>query len=126
MITRIRHTGIYVYNKDLRDTVDFYIKLGFEVFYRATENWENSFGVLTVIKLRTSSGEVLELVGQDKEVDDRKSSHLCLQVLDLDEAYKEIGKMRFFVHPKLSDDGKVKVAFCYDPNGFILELVEEL
>ena len=55
-------------------------------------------------------------------------SHFALTVNDLDTLYstlKEQG-IEFNHPPQVSDDGNVKVAFCRDPDGTFIEMVEEL
>ena len=55
-------------------------------------------------------------------------SHYALSVDDLDSLYKNLieEKASFFYEVQTSPDGNVKIAFCRDPEGNILELVEEL
>jgi len=125
MITRIRHTGFYLNKKDMRMEVEFYKKLGFEVFYGKVEKWP-FFGIIDVIKMKTPNGEVLEFVGEDRENHTPSDCHVALQVENLNEVVMKLGLQRFLVHPMLSEDKKHKVAFMADPLGFILELVEKL
>ena len=47
---------------------------------------------------------------------------------DLDDVYSRFTKegIEFINSPHLSADGLAKVAFCRDPDGFFIELVEEM
>ena len=53
-------------------------------------------------------------------------SHFALTVNDLDLIYKQLSEkgIRFLSSPQASPDGYAKVAFCRDPDGCLIELVE--
>ncbi len=55
-------------------------------------------------------------------------THVALTVPDLDELYARItaAGFEFNAPPRVSPDGGAKVAFCRDPDGTFLELVEVL
>lgn len=125
MITKIRHTGIYVQKKQLVKTKQFYNKLGFDVFYEGTEKYPY-FGTIDIIKLKTKNGDVLELVGEDT-CRTYSGSHLALQVDNIDNIFNQLkNEVSFMFPPMVSNDKTAKISFCLDVNGFILELVEVL
>ena len=125
MITKIRHAGIYVNKKYFKETKEFYISLGFEEEICGEECWP-FFGEILFSKLKTKTGELLEIVGD--EFDHKyEGSHVALQCSSISDIYDSLkNKCIFFIKPMLSPDGSAKVAFCWDPNGHILELVEVL
>ena len=55
-------------------------------------------------------------------------THVALNVSDLDELYARLSKAQvsFNSPPRVSADGYAKVAFCQDPDGTFIELVEPL
>jgi len=55
-------------------------------------------------------------------------THVALTVTDLDALYRRIiaAGYQFNTPPKVSPDGTAKVAFCRDPDGTFIELVEIL
>ena len=55
-------------------------------------------------------------------------SHVAFTVESLDFEYDRLMKagVRFNCVPRVSPDSKAKVAFCYDCEGNLIELVEEL
>jgi catechol 2,3-dioxygenase-like lactoylglutathione lyase family enzyme len=126
MISAIRHFGIYVKNYD--ESLDFYKKIGFEVFYEKIENWKKDFGILKIAKLKSKDGKVLELIYKNSNDKYLCDSHIAFTVINLNVVYKQLKKMGicFIIKPKLSPDKSVKVAFCLDPNGLKIELVEDL
>ena len=143
MITKARHTGIVV--RDLSNAIDFYWGLGFEPFLREMEQGEFIDQVVNLsnakvetAKLRSPCGFLLELLQyhshpESKEINLQSSnrlgcSHLSFTVDDLHKTLIEIEEMGGnFNHPgEISPNGKVKVAYCHDPEGNLLELVEEI
>ncbi|MBT3515295.1 MAG: glyoxalase [Nitrospina sp.] len=144
MITQIRHTGIVV--EDLDIALEFYRDvLGFKV--KKSMNESGSFietilglkGVeVTTVKMSSPDGNLIELLRyKTHKVDGEKSerkifdlgiSHIALTVDNLESDYKRIklAGARFFSIPKTNLEGTAKVAFCEDPCGNILELVQSL
>ena len=55
-------------------------------------------------------------------------THFAITVKNLDKKYSLMrkNKIKFINQPIISVDGKAKVAFCKDPDGILLELVELL
>ena len=144
MITQIRHTGIVV--EDLDIALEFYRDvLGFKV--KKSMNESGSFietilglkGVeVTTVKMSSPDGNLIELLRyKTHKVDGEKSerkifdlgiSHIALTVDNLESDYKRIklAGARFISIPQTNLEGTAKVAFCEDPCGNILELVQSL
>ncbi len=55
-------------------------------------------------------------------------SHFAITVDDLDKTYGMLSDKNHEIlcEPQYSPDGKVKLTFCKDPDGTLIELVEEL
>lgn len=143
MIQNVRHTGIVVSN--LQVMSDFYCSLGFVVESRAIESGEFIDQVVHLdgvkvewIKLRAPDGCLLELLqyyshplpltGVRTRANDLGCSHIALTVGSVEEMLQHInghgGKITN--PPALAPSGKVKVAYCHDPEGGLIELVEEV
>ena len=143
MITKARHTGIVV--RDLSNAIDFYLGLGFEPFLREMEQGEFIDQVVNLsnakvetAKLISPCGFLLELLQyhshpESKEINLQSSnqlgcSHIAFTVLSIDKVLKKICSIggTCLNPPATSSHGKVKVAYCHDPEGNLLELVEEI
>jgi catechol 2,3-dioxygenase-like lactoylglutathione lyase family enzyme len=143
MITKARHTGIVV--RDLSYAIDFYLGLGFEPFSREIEQGEFIDQVVNLsdvkvetAKLRSPCGFLLELLQyhshpESKEINLQSSnrlgcSHIAFTVISIDKTLKKINSMggRCPNLPATSSFSKVKVAYCHDLEGNLLEIVEEL
>jgi catechol 2,3-dioxygenase-like lactoylglutathione lyase family enzyme len=143
MINSVRHTGIVV--RDLNRSLKFYCALGFVEHNRATEEGDFIDTVvgfqntkLEWVKLKAPDGYLLELLQyhshpeQKKIVKQRSNqlgcSHLALGVDNIEaicEKIKEIGG-DIVNPPALTIDKQVKVAYCYDNEGNLMEIVEVL
>ena len=143
MILNTRHTGLVV--QDLDREIQFYVKLGLIVSERRTESGkyiEKLVGVDGAIiewaKLRDPNGGMVELIeykngrngNQPKQgpVNQVGSAHIAYSVRDIEEACRIVrGSGGSVVNtPQQSPDGKVKVVYCRDPEGILIELVEVL
>jgi len=141
MLKNIRHTGIVVENLDV--CLSFYQQLGFEIVKQADERGvfiENVLGLDNVevktVKLADSRGCMVELLHftspqsrpVTRRIFDTGISHMAFTVDDIDSEYNQLSSIgiEFLSTPQVSPDGGAKVAFCRDPEGNILELVEEL
>tara|TARA_B110001454_G_C12484478_1_gene335763 strand:+ start:95 stop:526 length:432 start_codon:yes stop_codon:yes gene_type:complete len=143
MILNIRHTGIVVTN--LEESKKFYCDLlGFKVQKEMDESGEfiNNFSdlddvLVTTSKMTLENGHMVELLKYKSHPEEpdmlRKitqigCSHIALTVDDLDETYARLVEngVIFNSPPQYSPDGKAKVTFCKDPDGSLVELVEEL
>ena len=144
---KIRHVGITVC--ELEKMQNFYCNFfDCSLLKRMEESGEcidNFSGIknvnVTTIKLKFPSRGVLELLkyhspyknelclqNQYKLITSVGISHFAITVKDLDKLYNKLIKEEInFLYPvQTSPDGNVKIAFCRDPEGNLLELVEEL
>ena len=138
----LRHVGITV--TDVEESLKFYRDLlGFEIVRTMDESGEHidNFSALTgvqvkTVKLRDESGGMIALLqyySHPKKAENRNithigCSHFALTIKNLDFILDEMGKKGYTINsePQLSPDGKVKLTFCKDPEGTLIELVEEL
>ena len=142
MILGTRHTGLVV--RELERSLAFYIAIGLRVWRRDVEI--GSFistlvGIQDVrlewVKLQASDGSLVELLQYHSHPDTqpftevpsnrRGCSHIAFTVADIDQTCKEIARLGGSVinQPALAPSGLVKVAYCHDPDGILMELVEE-
>ena len=141
----IRHIGVVI--TDVEQSLQFYRDvLGFEILKQADESGtciDNFLNIqntnVTTIKMIDPNNNILELLyfhshpefpdtNKSRRLTEIGCSHFALTVDDLDSLYstlKEQG-IEFNYPPQVSDDGNVKVAFCRDPDGTYIEMVEEL
>lgn len=141
---QVRHTGIVV--RDLDAALRFYVGiLGFEVTAEAEESGERMDAMLrlagvkvTTVKLQAPGGGMIELLkfaspewgrpSIGRELCDMGISHIALTVGDLE---AEVSRLVYlgveFLSPRqVSPGGTASVAFCRDPEGNYIELVQEL
>jgi len=144
MTRTVRHVGIVV--KKIDDVLPFYRDLLGLKLVKKTHEPEpfinQILGIngcrLVTVKLAASEGvtlvELLEFGSppsrhsMDPALFSPGITHIALTVKDLDGLYRKlISKgIPFLSPPMISPDGFAKVAFCRDPAGNYLELVEEL
>lgn len=147
MISSIRHLAFVV--TDLEISLKFYSDiLGLKIYRRFVE--EGDFidrltGIKKVkvewIKLIIPQGGLIELVQYHSHPDpdihyklSRSSSnrlgcsHIALTVDDLSTLYEKIISNGFSCksEPLIAPGGKAKILYCHDPDGAILELIEDL
>lgn len=147
MLKGIRHTGLVV--RDIEKSLQFYEKLlGFKVVLRETEkgpyidklvNIENA--ELEWVKLGAPGNPVLVELIEYKYPSDKKGevicnnpsdklgcSHIAITVSNISQIYELLCSEGVHCNhaPQLSPDQKVKVIYCHDPDGIIVEIVEEL
>lgn len=138
----IRHTGIVVH--DLEKALHFYRDiLGLKVQREMVETGEyinNLFALkgarVKTVKMSASDGNLIELLYCEshpgsfvnKGISDMGYSHIAFTIENLDYEYNRLKEkgVKFNCAPQVSPDGKAKVAFCYDCEGNLIELVEEL
>ena len=144
-MTLIRHVGVVI--TDVDKSLNFYRDaLGFKIYKTAHESGDflDSFLGMEGIKVNTikmfdKNNNMLELlyfnshpetndVNKIKRLTEIGCSHFALTVDKLDFLYDQLTKQGIeFIHPpQMSPDGKVKAAFCRDPDGTFIEMVEEL
>jgi catechol 2,3-dioxygenase-like lactoylglutathione lyase family enzyme len=138
----IRHVGIVV--KDLAKMLYFYRDvLGFQIQKEMSEAGEfiDSLTSLKGVKVKTvkmsaEDGNLIELLHFEshprnlakRDLNDCGYSHVAFTVENLDFEYnrlQEVG-VAFNSAPRVSPDNYAKVAFCRDPEGNFIELVEVL
>jgi len=143
MIKNVRHTGLVVC--DIDRAIGFYSALGFTLWRRETETGafiEQVTGISGVrlewVKLKAHDGFLLELLQyhshpQQAPCEPAPSnqpgcSHLAFTVEDVEAACHRVVQLGGSVvnRPATSPDGNVKVAYCHDPEGILMELVEEI
>ena len=144
-MTQIRHIGVTVSN--LEKSLNFYTEmLGFEIQKKAHESGEclENFTSLkdvnvTTVKMVDKTKNILELLcfeshpekphnNKARRLSEIGCSHFALTVENLDALYEKLVDcgIEFNYPVQISPDGKVKVAFCRDPDGTFIELVEVL
>ena len=141
MIVGVRHTGVVV--RDLVRMKLFYESLGFIEVISDTESGEfieQVTGIIGVnlewVKLKSPDGYLLELLNYNdhsevREINNSNSnklgiSHLAFTVTDIDSFCKkiQIAGGSLVNPPALSPDGNVRVAYCHDLEGVLMEIVE--
>ena len=145
---RMRHVGLVVRN--LETSINFYCSiLGLSVYKRYSEPPGEFIDRLTGIKnvslewakLSLPDGGLIELLEYRSHPDPAAGekprdfpsnrlgcSHTALTVKDLPALYKKLleNGYRCNSEPLVSPDGKVKILYCHDPDGIILELIENI
>ena len=144
MILGTRHTGLVV--RDLDHSLAFYRDvLGLEVLRRMTEHGDYIDRVVGInnvqlewAKLKAPDGSIVELLEYQSHpakapLENAASnrlgcSHIAFTVADVDEMCRKLQGQGFHCNsaPQTSPDGLAKVMYCHDPDGIILELVQEL
>ena len=143
MIKETRHIGIVVSN--LENSLKFYRDLlGLKITKTMDESGEyidnilslNNVQVKTVKMESANNGFLIELLeykshqanSTNRKIFDLGTSHVALTVNNLDECYRLLSKsgIKFNSLPQISPDKNAKVAFCFDPDGTPIELVEVL
>lgn len=140
----VRHFGIVV--TDIEKSLHFYKDLlGLKIKRDMLEQGKfvddilglKNVKVRTIKMLADEGNTLVELLWyqshKGKQIKNKKifgigPSHLALTVDNLENLYQKLKLegVKFNCPPQISPDGKAKVAFCYDPDGVPLELVEEL
>jgi catechol 2,3-dioxygenase-like lactoylglutathione lyase family enzyme len=143
MIKAVRHTGIVV--RDLDKSVEFYYALGFVKDNQAVE--EGVFIDVVVglqntklewVKLKAPDGYLLELLQyyshpKNQAISKQESnqlgySHIAFTVDNIDAVCEKIKKIGGSIvnSPALTNDKKVRVVYCHDNEGNLMEIVEVL
>lgn len=139
---KLRHVGITV--TDLQRSINFYRDLfGFSIVKEMDESGEHidNFSGLKDVDVRTvkmsdDKDGLIELLyyrshpglNVYRDITNIGCSHFALTVDDLSSLYYELIKndVDVLCEPQYSPDGFVKLTFCKDPDGTLIELVEEL
>jgi len=142
-IKKVRHTGIVV--SDIEKSIRFYTELlGLKIEKDMLEsgayidNFSDLVGAeVRTVKMSLESGDMVELLHYKSPrsifntigpINTVGCSHIALTVDNLDEVYNTFldRGVKFNSPPQYSPDGFAKVTFCKDPDGVLIELVEEL
>ena len=137
----IRHIGIVV--RDIDKALHFYRDLlGLNIVKNMNEQDPyidtilNLHGVsVRTVKMAANDGNLVELLHfkshlavteKQKEIYSVGCSHVAFTVENIDEEYKRLRNENVIFNslPQYSPDGYAKVAFCKDPDGTSIELVE--
>ena len=143
MILNQRHTGLVV--RDLERSIGFYETLGLKVWRRETESGPFIDAVVGIsgvrlewAKLKGPDGSLLELIQYRSHPDHQPlvraasnrlgCSHIAFTVTDIDETCRALTRLGGAIvnPPAASPDSRVRVAYGHDPDGILLELVEEV
>jgi len=143
MILNVRHTGIVVRNLDRM--AEFYRSLGFVDDNRAIEEGEFIDQVtglentkLEWIKMKSPDGYLLELLQyishpiKDSVIKSSSNklgcSHMAFTVERIEDTCNAIEQAGGSIVnlPAIAPNGNVKVAYCHDPEGVLMEIVEVL
>lgn len=138
----IRHTGIVV--SDLERSLHFYRDLlGLKIQKEMDESGKYIDNIsalknvaVKTIKMSADDSSLIELLYYEshprkpinRDICDIGYSHVSFTVENLDDEYRRLKEkgIRFNSPPQYSPDDYAKVAFCRDPDGNFIELVEEL
>lgn len=143
MVLNIRHTGLVV--RDLNRSIIFYEGLGLTVWRREQEVGtfiDSVVGIPHVriewAKMKCRDGSLVELLQYQSHPDNQPlanapsnrlgCSHIAFTVDDIARICGEIVRLGGSVvnPPALAPDGLVRVAYCHDQDGILLEVVEEI
>lgn len=142
MVKNVRHFGIVV--GDVDRSVRFYRDLlGLKIVKVAMESGPYIDNILALdhvsvktVKMAAGEGEtlleLLEFVSHPRHFDPGREicslgpSHLAFTVENVDSLYEQLSLsgVSFNGPPQVSPDGYARVAFCKDPDGSSIELVE--
>ncbi|MFA5920950.1 MAG: VOC family protein [Methylococcaceae bacterium] len=143
MILNQRHTGLVV--RDLNRSISFYEGLGLKVWRREEEAGpfiDDVVGISDVriewAKMKCPDGSLVELLQYHSHPDiqplaDAPSnrsgcSHIAFTVNNIARTCGELVKLGGTVvnPPAIAPSGLVRVAYCHDPDGILMEVVEEI
>ena len=143
MILNKRHTGLVV--RDLERSIRFYEGLGLKVWRREEETGPFIGTVVGIpdvriewAKMKCPDGSIVELLQYQSHPDEWPlvnalsnklgCSHIAFTVENIDRTCQEILKFGGSVvnPPVLAPNGMAKVTYCHDPDGILMEVVEEI
>lgn len=143
MILKTRHTGLVV--KNISASIAFYEGLGLKVWKREIEKGDFISKVvglqdaeIETAKLKISDGSLLELLeyrshptkptSSKYESNRHGCSHVAFTVQDVQEISLKIVQLGGSIvnAPAISSNGSVKVMYCHDLDGILMEMVEEI
>ena len=139
---KVRHVGVTV--TDPAKSIEFYREMfGFSIKVEMDESGghiDNFSGLVGVdvhtIKMSGDDGSLIELLHyrshpktkEDRDITFIGCSHFAITVNNLQGLYDKLinNGVEVLCEPQKSPDGKVILTFCKDPDGTLIELVEEL
>ena len=139
---RLRHVGITVTH--LENSIAFYERFfGFRIVKRMIEtgphinNFSGLKGVeVETVKMSAPDESMIELlyyhshpkIAKAHDITNIGCSHFALTVKNLNDLYEKLLDSSIVVlcEPQHSPDGKAMVLFCKDPDGTLIELVQEV
>jgi catechol 2,3-dioxygenase-like lactoylglutathione lyase family enzyme len=143
MILQIRHTGLVV--RDLKRSIRFYESLGLKVWRQEEESGayiDTVVGIPGVriewAKMKCPNEAMIELLQYHSHPDKQilintpsnkvGCSHIAFTVDDVEKLCVQINRLGGSIlnPPALAPNGLVKVAYCHDPDGILIEVVEEI
>lgn len=143
MIIKTRHTGLVV--KDISASIAFYEGLGLSVWKRENERGDFLSQVvglenaeIETAKLKVGDGSLLELLEYKSHPttpsasiyssNNHGCSHVAFTVQDVEQMSSRIVQLGGSIvnPPAVSANGSVKVMYCHDLDGILMEMVEEL
>ena len=138
----LRHTGVVVTNLEM--ALGFYRDLlGLKVVKMMNESGDFIDKItgltavnVTTVKMSAEDGNLIELlyfhshssISKNRPLNQIGASHLAFSVESVEHEYRKLSNhgVKFCSFPQVSPDGYAKVAFCQDPDGTFIELVEVL
>ena len=143
MIIKTRHTGLVV--KNISASIKFYEGLGLDVWKRENERGDFLSPVvglenaeIETAKLKVGDGSLLELLEYKSHPttpsasiypsNNHGCSHVAFTVQDVEQMSSKIVRLGGSIvnPPAVSANGAVKVMYCHDLDGILMEMVEEL
>lgn len=143
MILNIRHTGLVV--RDLQRSIQFYEALGLKIWRQEKESGpyiDTVVGISGVqiewAKMKCPDGSLVELLQYQSHPDVQPfsnalanrlgCSHLAFTVDNIEKLCVQITQLggSLLNPPTLAPNGLVKVAYCHDLDGILMEVVEEV
>ena len=143
MIIKTRHTGLVV--KDISASIVFYEGLGLSLWKRENEYGDFLSQVvglkhaeIETAKLTVGDGSLLELLEYKSHPTIPSASiypsnyhgcsHVAFTVKNVEEIASKIVRLGGSIvnHPAVSANGSVKVMYCNDLDGILIEMVEEI
>jgi catechol 2,3-dioxygenase-like lactoylglutathione lyase family enzyme len=140
---KLRHIGIVV--RDLKKSIQFYQDIfDLHVNKQMIEDGryvENLVDIkdasINWAKLKAKDGTIIELLEYKNNPNKEKNnymanrlgcSHIAVSVENIESIYEKLQNYNCKCNskPLFSPDGKVKVMYCHDIDGTILEIVQEL
>lgn len=109
---------IHFFTTDLDESVKFYTDLGCELVRRFDHGGRES------VQLLTQFGMTID-INKTKPADNPGYSHFSILVDDIEEAYKELKSKNYWVDgPVFNEDTKRYIITVRDPNGFLVQMVQ--